>query len=502
MAQVTGLKSRVFKGISWLAFSRALAQIFTFVSTIILARLLSPSDFGLIGIALVVENFMETLNKSGIITAIIQRKEMNNAVLSTVFWPNIGIGFLLFGLTALISGNVADFFGAPQAQPLIAVLAFSMVLDSFGIVQGGVLRREMKFRSVGMREAFSALGYGVVAVSCALLGLGVWSLVAGALARSLITAVVFWFAVSWRPSFEFYWKYFKEVYSFGFKVLLNGIVEFFRGNSDYALVGKILGTYNLGIYTLSYNVATLAQSRITTIVSSALPPAYSRIQDDFDRLQDAASRAAQYLALVVFPASFGLAVVAPEFIRVVYGAKWEEAILPAQILLVGGALLAINPIIEKVITAVGKPGVFAVLNAIRTIFLMGAIYTGLQLGGIVGVAWAVTISVVIYTPITHALAFRYIKGNVWKLWKGLGAIALISAFMALGVWGFRPVFSDLVASRAALLVLEVLLGVVLYAALIFIFKPPAFKGILDLALPILRERLWKISIFKPGARVK
>lgn len=488
MRQVGGLKGRVVNGISWLTVSKVLGQVFTFISTAMLARLLSPADFGLMGIALVVTNFMDVLNQFGVATAIIQQKEMNDDVLSTVFWPNLAIGFLTFGVAFLLSANISHFFGAPAARPIIAVLAISEIIDSFGLVQWGMLQRELKFKSVSILSILGAIGYGLVAIPCALFGLGVWSLVMGNLTQSLILAIGFWFAVQWRPTLKFYWNYFKRVYGFGLKVLLNGIVEFFRGNSDYTLVGKVLGAYNLGIYTLSYNVATLAHTKITTVVRDTLTPAYSRIQDDSARLRDAANRAAQYLALIVFPVSFGLIVVAPEFIKLVYGTKWEGAILPAQILLFGGALLAVNPVIETIITAVGRPGVYAAWNAIRTAFLIVAIYIGLKLGGLVGVALGVTISIVIHTPITHVLSFSFIKGNVWRLWRGLGSIALISVLMAAGVFGLKSVLLGLVDSNVVLLLAEVLFGIILYVGLLFLTRPWAWGEILDFVIPTLRSK--------------
>lgn len=491
MASDSSLKSKVFKGISWLALSKALGQLFTFVTTAILARLLSPADFGLMGIALIFTNFMDVLNKFGVPAAIVQRKDMNDDILSTTFWPNLLIGFLMFTITFILSGNIAGFLGAPAARGLIGFIALSMIIDSFGLVQSGLLRRKLNFRQVSLVSFLSSVGSGLIAVICAFSGLGVWSLAVGNVAGSIIGAFGFWFSVQWRPSLKFYWKYFKEIYVFGLKVFANGIVEFFRGNSDFAFVGKALGSYNLGIYTLSYNIATLAQNRITNVVRDALLPAYSMIQDEHKRLQDAASKAAQYLALVVFPMSFGLLAIAPEFIRLVYGSKWEEAIIPAQILLVGGSLLAINPVIEKIFIAVGKPGVFAVWNAIRTVFLIGAIYIGLRLGGIVGVAWGVTLSILVYTPITHIISFHYIGGSVWRLWKELGVIVVPSVMMALGVFWFKPILTDLFSSKIILLFAETLLGVVIYLTIIMLLNPPALRDMLSLLTKLSKERLAK-----------
>ena len=491
MVPESSLKSKVFKGISWLALSKAMGQLFAFIATAILARLLSPTDFGLMGIALVFTNFMDVLNKFGVATAIVQRKDMNNDILSTAFWPNLLIGFLMFIFTILLSGNIAGFLGEPAARGLIRFIALSMIIDSFGLVQAGILRRQLSFKKISLTSFYSSVGSGLTAVICALLGLGVWSLAVGNIAGSIITSISFWFSVKWRPSLKFYWKYFKEIYSFGLKVLANGIVEFFRGNSDYAFVGKVLGAYNLGIYTLSFNVATLAQNRITNVVREALLPAYAMIQDEPKRLQDAASKAAQYLALIVFPASLGLLAIAPEFIRLVYGSKWEEAIIPAQILLVGGALLAINPVVERIVIAVGRPGVFALWNAARTAFLIGAIYIGLRLGGIVGVAWGVTLSILAYTPITHIISFHYIGGSVWRLWKSLGAIAVPSVLMSLLVIWSKPALAGLLTSKIILLLAETLLGAAIYLVLILLFNPPALRDMLSLLTELSKERLAK-----------
>lgn len=490
---VGSLKSRVFAGVSWLAFAQVLVQVFSFVITAILARLLSPNDFGLMGVAIIVLSFLNTINNFGISVAIIQKKELNADILSSVFWPNIGIGFLLFGLAVLLSGNIAIFFGAPESQAIIVVLSLSLIFLAFGRIQAGILRRELEFKKVALRRILETLAYGIVSVTTAFLGFGVWSLVIGNLAKSFVGSVTFWFAVKWRPSLTFNIKYFKEVYGFGLKVLLSGIVNFFRDNSDYVLIGKFLGTRNLGIYTIAYNIGTLARSKITALVGSTLTPAYSKIQSDHKRIQKASSEAAQYLALIVFPASFGLLAVAPEFIKVVYGQKWIEAILPLQILLIGGSLLAINPVLERILTAIGRPGTSAIWSIIRTSFLMAAIYIGLRAGGIVGVALGVTLTVLLSTPISHLISFHFIGGNVWLLWRELGILASASIAMALGVFWIKGILANVVSTQILLLGLEVAFGVVLYALLIAIIKPPAWGGVWNLASPALAEIRVKLT---------
>jgi len=454
-----GLKSKVFSGISWLGLSRISVQLFSFVATAILARLLSPNEFGLMGIAIITINFMNVVSEFGIARAIIQRKEMDDVVLSSAFWPNLGLGFVMFGLAVLLSGRIAGFFGAPEARGLIIVLSLSLIINSFSVIQRGILYRNLEFRKIFFRQILDTLAYVIFSVSFALLGFGVWSLVFGTLARSLVGSITFWTAVKWRPAFTFNVSSFKEIYGFGLKVLFNGILGFFTRNSDYTLIGKFLGTRDLGIYSIAYNVGTLARSKISSIVGGVIVPAYSRIQDDHKRMERASSEATQYLALISFPVSFGLLAVAPEFIQVIYGPKWVDAILPAQILLLSGVLLAINPALDGILTSIGRPGTAAIWNTIKTAFLIFAIYVGLKLGGIVGVAAGVTIATFVSTPISHFLSYHFIGGNVWFLWKRLAILALPGIAMALGVFGLKKILEDFISSNVLLLGSEVIFGV-------------------------------------------
>lgn len=487
MIEGGGLTARVFSGVSWLAVAKIVNRGFIFITTLILARLLSPLDFGLVASAVVVLNFLTLFNESGLGTAIAQAKDLEEKDLSSVFWPNLVLGGVLFLGAALLSSVAGSFFGDERIRLVLIVLSFSLVIDSFGLVQSGFLVRIMDFRSLSLREVLSSFGYGISAIIGAFLGWGVWALVAGYLVKSLVGAVTLWFSVSWRPKLSFDFNVFKRIYAFGIKVVGNSVVEFFRRNTDRGLIGRILGVSTLGVYSIAYNLIMIPRDQITPLVTRVLLPAYSKIQDDNKRLEKAYLKAIQYVSLVTIPAAFGLAVVAPEFIEVLFGDKWIGAIAPLRYLSVAGALLSINPVLGYVLMAKGRPGIFVIWNFIRTMFTVGFMYVGIVLGGINGVAVAFSLSVLFDTPITQYISIRSVGGSMGALWKVLLPVFSSTVLMVAAALGVRIWLLSVAASQLIVLVASVASGAFVYFVVLWILRFKVFIELTSAGLRFVRR---------------
>lgn len=479
----SGLGAQVFRGVSWLALAKGINRGFVFLTTLILARLLSPTDFGLVASAVVVLNFLTLFNESGLGTAIAQSKQLEEDDLSSIFWPNLILGGLLFIGAVLLSQSASRFFNNEAIRPVLIFLAFSLVLDSFGLVQAGFLARKMDFRSLSLREMFSSLGYGISAIGGAFLGWGVWALVVGYLVKSLVGAITLWFSVSWRPSFTFDFKVFRRIYAFGLKIVGNGVVEFFRRNTDRGLIGRVLGTSSLGVYSIAYNLIMMPRDQVTPLVTRVLLPAYSKIQDDDARLEAAYLRAAQYVSLITVPVVFGLAAVAPECIKVLFGEKWLGAVAPLQYLAVAGALLSVNPVFGYVLVAKGRPGIFVIWNFIRTSITVVFLYIGLALAGLKGVAAAFSLAVVLDTPITQYISIRPVKGSMRALWAAIAPVFGATFLMVAAVTALRIRLLSLAMPELSILMTSILLGMISYFVVLGLFR---FDPLFDLASRGLR----------------
>ncbi|GMR19028.1 MAG: lipopolysaccharide biosynthesis protein [Patescibacteria group bacterium] len=488
MKKEPGLKSKIFKGVSWMAASKIVNRGFILLTTLILARLLSPRDFGLVASAIVVFNFLTLFSNSGLGVAIAQSKEdLDEDDLSTIFWPNLLLGVILFGLSFAASSLVASFFGDAKVRPILIGLSVSLVTDSFSTVHVGYLTRIMDFRTLSIREIIASLGYGVSAVIGALLGWGAWALVFGYLVKSVLNAATLWFSVSWRPSLVFNWRTFKRIYAFGLKLVGNGFIEFFRRNTDRGLIGRILGTSTLGVYSIAYSLIMIPRDQITPLVTRVLLPAYSRIQDDNARLEKAYLRAVQYVSLVTVPVALGLAATAPELIEVLFGSKWLGAVAPLQYLSIAGALLSINPVLGYVLVAKGRPGIFVAWNFVRTLFTMGFIYLGLIWGGLTGVAAGFSLAVLLDTPITQYISIRPVGGSMRALWKAILPVFGATLLMVAAVFGLRAGLLPLGVSKLAVLILSVLAGAVIYFLALRAVRFKALSELTSLGIKLARR---------------
>ena len=478
MKWVRGLKNKVFSGISWLALSKGINRAFVFFTTLILARLLSPEAFGLVASASVVLSLLNILNDAGLSITVAQVKDLEEDDLSSIFWPNLGLGVLLFLVAVHFSGLASSFFSDPGVKPVLILLSFSLVIDSLGLVQASYLTRLMDFRRLSVQEIFASFGFGASAIIAALMGLGVWSLVIGRLVQSFFGSIILWFSIPWRPAFSFNFETFKRIYIPGVKLVGNGFMEFLRENADRGLIGRFLGTSALGIYSVAYSLIMTPRNQMTALAAKVLLPAYSKIQGDDKRTENAYIKALKYVAFITVPASLGLAVVAPEFVEIVFGSKWMAAVVPLQFLSVAGALLSINPIVSSVLFARGKPGVVAVLNTVGTFFTTVLMYLGLKIAGLPGLAAAYSFYLILETPITQYVSARSVGGNIFKIWRGLFPVFLSSGLMCSLVFFVRHVLTGLELSKLVVLLSSVSSGFLFYLILTWAIR---FEPVLELS---------------------
>ena len=304
------IKQKAIHGVLWTGIAKASMQIVLFLLMLVLARLLSPEDFGIVGMAAIVTVAISMVNDRGLGTAIIQKSSLSQEHLSSVFWGGIAFSFLLFSATILASYPMALFFRNPLVQPVVAVQAAGFVIGSLGIVQKSILNKDLEFKKLAVMEVVSSVASGIVSITLALMRFGVWSLVIGALVRDGVNVFLVWIYCRWRPRFFFSWRQFKELFSFSANVLGNDVVSYAVTNMDVVIIGRMLGTEALGYYTLALNLVKMPVQRLSGVVSKVAFPAFSAIQDDMKKLRKGFLKASAVLSLIIFPLLLGLALFA------------------------------------------------------------------------------------------------------------------------------------------------------------------------------------------------
>jgi len=455
------LTTKTVQGVGWSGISQIVTQAFQFTVRIILARLLVPKDFGIIGMALIFTALIQTVNELGLSAAIIQRKDINKKHLSTSFWISIFMGVILCIIAVIVSPFIADFFKERLVQPVISILSVGFILGSFGAVHRTLLAKKIDFKSVAITETGAAAFSGIVSVVLALLGFGVWSLVIGSLVGSFGRSALLWLRCPWRPSMIFDLKSFKELFGFGRNVMGSRILNYISSNADYLLIGKFLDVTCLGLYTLAYQMAIFPLFRISSIVTRVTFPTFSMIQDNNANLRVGYLKAIKYTSLITFPLLGGLAVVAPKFIPIVIGEKWMPMVLPLQILCIAGAVKSVGTHVGSILLSKGRADIQFKWNIFTTIVIPLAILIGVRYG-IMGVATAITIMSLLLFLIIQKITNRLIDLSFYEFFRALYPAAVCSVILIASVLAFQRLSLLISLQDVIFLVGSIVMGAIFY----------------------------------------
>lgn len=462
-------------GILWTGISHFSTQLFHFIVIVILARLLTPEDFGIVGLAAIFLGLIGAINELGLSAAIVQRKEIDEIHLSSSFWASVIAGITLFLVVVLASPFVANFFQEDIVQPILIVSAIGLIIGSFTVVHQALLKKSLDFKKLTIAEVGAAVVSGLVSVFLAIIGYGVWSLVFGGLASSFILVVILWKIVAWRPSLRFDFAHFKELFGFGSHVMGSRILNYIDSNIDYLVVGKLLGTSALGYYSFAYHLITFPLHKISMMVTRVTFPAFSTIQDDNETLRSGYLKVVQYISVITFPMLAGMIVVAPDFVVVVYGAKWAPMILPLQILCLAGALKSVGTTVGSVLLSKGRADIQFKWNIFTAIVLPIAVILGANYG-IAGVASAITVMTVLLFPFIQMITNKLIDLSMFSYFKAIYPAIVGSITLILFVVAYqRMILTVYSLSGIGMLISSVAIGIIVYILLMRIVFNDIFK---------------------------
>ncbi|MES2018661.1 MAG: lipopolysaccharide biosynthesis protein [Pseudomonadota bacterium] len=380
------LRSKTVRAIGHLGLGGALGKIVSLGTTLILARLLSPADYGLMAMAMVVIGFVGFFNEVGIGSAIVQKPKLSTAEVNGCFAIAIMASAVLSGLTYLLSGVMARFFGNPHLEAMIAVLSCAFILGAFGTVPLAFLRKELHFKAIAGITILAIVVQSAVCLVLAWRGLGVWSLVWGFVVSSAVQSVgAFWLS-SWRPRGAYGMREAGGLVLYGLKVTSSRVFWYLYTNADKVIIGKVLGERALGIYDMAFSLATLPSSQITTLATNVASPLFAKLQDDLPKMNAFILHFTRGIAYVTYPALIGMLVCSPELVSVMLGAKWVDLLIPFGALCLMGLIKSVDPLLSQVLIATGNAGKLSAYTLMCGVAMTIAVLVGAHFDGLRGVS--------------------------------------------------------------------------------------------------------------------
>jgi len=385
------LSQRVVRGGFWVFLLRITQQLFNFVRLVILARILSPNDFGLMGIALLTMATLDTFSQTGFQQALIQKKEDIKPYLDSAWTVLVLRGFILFAILFFIAPFAASFFNAPEARPIIQVIGFAVLFQAFTNIGVIYFQKELEFNKQFIYQISGTLADFAVAISAALILRSVWALVFGLLVGNAVRCFVSYLIHPYRPHLSFDLEKIKELFSFGKWVLGSSILVFLITQGDDIFVGKLLGATALGFYQMAYRISNIPATEITHVISQVTFPAYSKLQNNIPKLREAYLKVLQVTAFLSFPIAGLIFVLAPEFTKIFLGEKWMPMVPAMQILAIFGITRSMNATIGSFFQGFGKPNIITFGAGFQLVVLAAIIYPLTSKWGIFGTSLAVVI---------------------------------------------------------------------------------------------------------------
>lgn len=482
---MSDLKSQTIKGVFWSFIEKFGSQFILLISQIVLARLLEPEDFGLLGMIAIFIAISQAFIDSGFDNALIQKKNPTQVDFSTVFFFNISIASVLYLILFLAAPLIADFFRSPHLLNLTRVVCLILIINSFGLIQFVKFKIDMDFRTIAQVVVIANLFSAVIGISMALTNFGVWALAGQILSMYFFRTLLFWFKSSWKPSFVFSIQSFKGLFNFGSKLLLSGLINQTFENIYLLVIGRMFSATALGFYDQARKFQQVPVATLAQVVGNVTFPAFSKIQDENERLRIGFSKLIKLLVFINFPLMIGLAVMADPLLIVILGAKWQPTVPYFQLLCVAGMIYTVHTSNLNILKVKGRSDLFLYLEIIKKGIVVIAIAVGLQwgiIGLILGQIFTSFVSFFINAFFTGKLISYTISDQLKDMSQAFLITILTAAVMSLG-W--------LIQNQILTLLYQILSGIGTYLLLAFITKQEAISDGLLILKELMPTQRWK-----------
>jgi O-antigen/teichoic acid export membrane protein len=404
---VKNLKQSVIKGIAWRSTVDISNLILQIVFTAILARLLTPADFGIVVMALLFIRFVKMMTQIGFGTAIIQSQDITQAQISAIFLIQIGIACFISLFCYLAAPLAANFFNQSKLTELIHILTWVVLINSFAFPQI-ILQKKMQFGGSSILEIFSMMVSNIIGITMAFKGYGIWSLVFRQMTQTIIFTIGIWIIAKWipvKPQFTGL----KKLFNFGLYMLGSKIFHYFSQNLAAIIIGKFIGAETLGAFNIAYNLAIVPAQKIQSILTTVLTPTFSQIQNDITNLKNTFFISLFTLGIVFIPLMLGLSAISNNLVLIVYGEQWQQAGVFLSFLAVVGLLKGMEHLLLSIILATGGAATGFRITVIETFASFPLLILGIYLFNVIGLIIAYIIASLISFILTVIAAQNIVE---------------------------------------------------------------------------------------------
>lgn len=479
--------SRTKRGVKWSVVDQVVRQSVTLVISGILSRLLTPSDFGLLGMAVVAIGFLEVFKDIGLGASIVHKKDVSSEEKSTIFWTNVMLGGGLSVLLVISAPWISDFFSEPRLSLVLQVLSINFFIGAMSVVPDAVIQKTMDFRGFFAKNSISVLSGGVVGIYLAYKGFGVWALVIQNVVVTFLNLILSLLVIQWMPEFVFRRRLLRPHFNFSVPVLADSSFNYWVRNIDSILVGRLLGSVSLGIYNRAYSLMLLPVRQVSSTLGRVMFPSLSLIQQDSGEMWRQYTKMISAVAVISFPLMIFLGVYAEEVIFVVYGSQWAEAVPLFQILCVLGALQSIGTLSGPVFYAKGRTLLMFKVGLFSKSLMIVGIVGGLLSGGLTAMVWGYLIFSSIGFFVELFFLVRVLGKNLGDFFRNL----LPEVFAAFSLLGILYLFYHLAGKDDIFLsiyyvAIHFSIGIVSILTYFFILKFTRSSG-----LPLILNNIYK-----------
>ncbi|WP_298827243.1 lipopolysaccharide biosynthesis protein [uncultured Planococcus sp.] len=480
------LKKKTIGGLAWSFGDLVGNQGIQFLIQIILARMLLPEHFGLIGMILVFIALSNSLVDSGFTQALIRERNASQVDYSTVFYFNLLISVMIYGILYVTAPIISSFFGEPQLVSLVRVLSIGIVINSFAIIPKAMFAKEVNFKAQAAINLSASIISGVIAIGLAMAGYGVWSLVLRQLSLNAIQSLLFALTKKWIPSLVFSIASFKRLFGFGWKLLVSGLIDTFYTNVYFLIIGRQYSAIQLGFYTNASRFSEIVSQNLAATILRVTYPVLSSIQDEHERLKQSYKNITKLAAFLIFPMMVGMAAVGDPLVLLVFGEKWLPMVPYFQLLSIAGMLYPILALDLSILQVKGRSDLYLQLEIINkislTILLVLAVWLEL---GVIGLIAAAILNTYLEFFVNSHFSKREVAYPAREKVKDLLPVYLLSFVMGAGVWVLGALLETGILIQ---FLLQVAAGIAFYIAACRIANIAELKTVYRLILPIIRKK--------------
>lgn len=465
----------------WSSLQRFGTMGINFISNIVLARMLTPDDYGCVGMLMIFIVISNTFIDGGFGSALIQKKRPTSEDYSTIFYWNIFLSIVLYAVLFLCAPLVADFYDIDLLSKVLQVQGLVLIINALGIIQANQLRKQLKFKSLAQVAVIASIASVAVAIAMAYMGCGVWSLVYQQIAYSLVLTVLYWVYSSWRPMLAFSKESFKELFGFGSFILLSNLINNFCNNLNGLLIGKFFNASSMGYFTQAKKLEDVSSSSIEAVVLQVTYPVLVEVKDNYERLKNVLKQFNSLLLYVVTPLMMLLNLLAAPIIEFLLGEQWLPAVPYLEILSFQGIAICIQGVNYNAIASIGHSKSLFQATIIKRSVSVALLVAGMYIGGIKGILWGMTLSSYFICFYNSLLVNKYLGYTLIQQFMDLSPIILLNIVSYIFAYSLRLYFQ---VESIYLHVTIFLVYVFSYISLSLLFKISTIKNIKEVILKI------------------